>query len=194
MATTTTNLGLKKPEQTDFYDVSIFNENMDAIDEEFEKRKIKTATATEVGGIIAEPVSGTGYTKEAKIGEDGKIYVPDPLTTQWIQKVKSVTKSSGTTDITSLETPEGKYMSTEYAVGYYRIDLISTGEEAGAVGSYFANITSSDIYVSPIMEGTSDYAPILNIRNYNTNKYKLNLKLKNSTTSKIVYALITKIN
>lgn len=39
MATTTTNLGLKKPEQTDFYDVSIFNENMDAIDEEFEKRK-----------------------------------------------------------------------------------------------------------------------------------------------------------
>lgn len=155
---------------------------------------MKTATATEVGGIIAEPVSGTGYTKEAKIGEDGKIYVPDPLTTQWIQKVKSVTKSSGTTDITSLETPEGKYMSTEYAVGYYRIDLISTGEEAGAVGSYFANITSSDIYVSPIMEGTSDYAPILNIRNYNTNKYKLNLKLKNSTTSKIVYALITKIN
>ena len=37
MSTLTKNYGLEKPEQTDFYDVDVFNSNADIIDEELKK-------------------------------------------------------------------------------------------------------------------------------------------------------------
>ncbi len=40
MATTTTNLGLTKPESTDFYNIEDMNGNSDILDEEVSKRAI----------------------------------------------------------------------------------------------------------------------------------------------------------
>ena len=44
MATTTETLGLTKPDQTDFYDVDVFNENFEIID-----KKIKDMTENPTG-------------------------------------------------------------------------------------------------------------------------------------------------
>lgn len=51
MATTTTNYGLKKPEETDFYNIADFNENMDKIDSEM---ALKSSTGKPGTGTQSE--------------------------------------------------------------------------------------------------------------------------------------------
>lgn len=64
MATTTTNYGLAKPEGDDFYDVGVFNDNADKIDEQLKKnadaienKKVDVATTKDAG--IVKPDGDT---------------------------------------------------------------------------------------------------------------------------------------
>ena len=52
----TENLGLNKPEITDFYNVGDFNENMDIIDEEIKKVNIAMA------GLTIVPITKKAWT------------------------------------------------------------------------------------------------------------------------------------
>lgn len=68
MATTTTNYGLTKPDSSDFYDVSVFNDNADILDTQL-KDTADTAAAAAAALEGRFPVSvadgGTGQTTEA---------------------------------------------------------------------------------------------------------------------------------
>lgn len=67
MATTTTNLGLKKPEQTDFYDIDIINENMDIIDEKMQGKAENSHKHDfeDISGTLPISNGGTGQTSAA---------------------------------------------------------------------------------------------------------------------------------
>ncbi|WP_310602549.1 hypothetical protein [Anaerosporobacter sp.] len=71
MATQTSNLQLTKPESTDFYDISVQNENMDRIDEviagKADKTDIPIATSSQVGGVL----SGS----EISVDEEGNAHI-----------------------------------------------------------------------------------------------------------------------
>lgn len=49
MATQTPNYGLTKPETTDYYDVGVFNDNADKIDEELDKTRLVPLFTSESG-------------------------------------------------------------------------------------------------------------------------------------------------
>lgn len=64
MATTTTNLGLTKPDETDFYDINIFNENADRIDEAMGGKADRTHKhdVEDINGTLPIEKGGTGGT------------------------------------------------------------------------------------------------------------------------------------
>lgn len=68
MATETTNIGLVKPADTDFYDVDVFNQNSDKIDAEIAKKSDSSHkhTTDDISGTLPISKGGTGgTTKEA---------------------------------------------------------------------------------------------------------------------------------
>ena len=71
----TENLGLKKPESTDFYDVNVFNENSDKIDEKVKDIEENTVSLLK-GYVVAEKQYTIVYSDTGKyyIGKSG--YVP----------------------------------------------------------------------------------------------------------------------
>lgn len=75
MATNTTNFGLVKPAQDDFYDIDVQNDNMDIIDEELKKSKDHIdnksnphgVTASQIGAVkTTDVVNGLTSTDTAK--------------------------------------------------------------------------------------------------------------------------------
>ena len=71
----TTNYELEKPEVTDFYDIGVFNGNMDVIDEELKTISMSTAEKTKKAVIGTATLKSTGWSKlESPIGEYTKVY------------------------------------------------------------------------------------------------------------------------
>ena len=63
----TDNLGLKKPESTDFYNVDDFNDNMDKIEEELEKRPTDDGDASSMTIEFTEALETATLTSGEKL-------------------------------------------------------------------------------------------------------------------------------
>lgn len=110
----TENLNLKKPESTDFYDVDDFNDNMDTIEREFEKRPTDDGDASSMTAKFSETstletiMSGekisTAFGKIAKAITDFISHITTKASTTVLGHVK-LTDSSAVTDGTGYALP-----------------------------------------------------------------------------------------
>ena len=61
MATYTTNLNLKKPAASDFYNVQDFNDNADKIDTKIKTMDTALANAANKGSVVSHTVTASGW-------------------------------------------------------------------------------------------------------------------------------------
>lgn len=80
----TDNLNLKKPEQTEFYDVNDFNGNADILDTEI--TKIKNSYVTSVNGKKGAVTIPIATKEQAETGTDNTVYMSPLRTKDAIQK------------------------------------------------------------------------------------------------------------
>lgn len=110
----TDNLGLKKPESTDFYNVDDFNDNMDKIEEELEKRPTDDGNASSMTAKFSEASTleniksgekiSTTFGKIAKAVADFISHITTKASSTVLGHVK-LTDSSALTDSTGYALP-----------------------------------------------------------------------------------------